>query len=79
MGIPIPHSIVVEVGEMCIDRDLRKLIGDEGEMLIEKTTFSANIASVGRDIYVGCYDASQQVNESLFQIELREEFYNRSN
>jgi hypothetical protein len=48
-------------------------------MFFENVSFVTNNASIGRDIYISCFDLSKQVNETLFQIELREGFYNRTN
>jgi hypothetical protein len=51
----------------------------EVDLLIEKTSFLTNNVTVGRDIYIKCANTTDQVNETLFQIDLREGMYNRTN
>ncbi|KAH7831721.1 uncharacterized protein MONOS_530 [Monocercomonoides exilis] len=42
-------------------------------------TFDSNIADVGRDIFIRCFDIKSQINETQFQFDLRESKYNRLN
>ncbi|KAH7816510.1 uncharacterized protein MONOS_7487 [Monocercomonoides exilis] len=41
--------------------------------------FSDNGASVGKDIFIECYDITSQINETQFQFDLREGHYTRYN
>jgi hypothetical protein len=50
-------------GVMYLDTDVE--LGEEYElnMFLKTITFTTNHATVGRDVYMRCYDASKQVNE----------------
>eukprot|EP00770_Monocercomonoides_exilis_P015514 MONOS_15464.1-p1 / transcript=MONOS_15464.1 / gene=MONOS_15464 / organism=Monocercomonoides_exilis_PA203 / gene_product=unspecified product / transcript_product=unspecified product / location=Mono_scaffold01239:10211-12578(+) / protein_length=763 / sequence_SO=supercontig / SO=protein_coding / is_pseudo=false len=41
--------------------------------------FSENSASVGKDIFIECFNITSQINESQFQFDLREGYYDRFN
>ncbi|KAH7824766.1 uncharacterized protein MONOS_2972 [Monocercomonoides exilis] len=41
--------------------------------------FSSNTAKVGKDIFIECFNISSQINENLFQFDLREGHFNRDN
>ncbi|KAH7831271.1 uncharacterized protein MONOS_11190 [Monocercomonoides exilis] len=41
--------------------------------------FSDNGASVGKDIFIECYNITSQINETQFQFDLRENHYSRIN
>ncbi|KAH7829587.1 uncharacterized protein MONOS_2 [Monocercomonoides exilis] len=41
--------------------------------------FSANTAKVGNDIFIECFNITFQINESQFQFDLREGYYDRFN
>jgi hypothetical protein len=66
-------------GVLYLDTDVKSGVEYELNMFLKTITLTTNHATVGRDVYLRCYDASKQVNESLFEIELREGFYNRTN
>ncbi|KAH7818164.1 uncharacterized protein MONOS_10014 [Monocercomonoides exilis] len=44
-----------------------------------RVKFSDNSASVGKDIFIECFNISSQTNESQFQFDLREGYYDRFN
>ncbi|KAH7818183.1 uncharacterized protein MONOS_12822 [Monocercomonoides exilis] len=41
--------------------------------------FSSNTAKVGKDIFIECFNITLQINESQFQFDLREGYYDRFN
>ncbi|KAH7824417.1 uncharacterized protein MONOS_2308 [Monocercomonoides exilis] len=44
-----------------------------------RVKFSANTAKVGNDIFIECYRIRSQINESQFELDLREDHYTRIN
>ncbi|KAH7826418.1 uncharacterized protein MONOS_8338 [Monocercomonoides exilis] len=43
--------------------------------VFEKMNWGANIAGVGNDIFVECYNITSQINETQFHFDLREKYY----
>jgi hypothetical protein len=48
-------------------------------LLFQNISLISNNAWVGRDIYLSCVSLSSQINEFMFQFDLRESKYNRNN
>ncbi|KAH7815521.1 uncharacterized protein MONOS_7426 [Monocercomonoides exilis] len=48
-------------------------------MRFVKDGFDSNVARVGRDLFVKCVDIKKQINETQFNLDLREGSYNRYN
>jgi hypothetical protein len=46
---------------------------------LKKTSFITNNATIARDLDIKCPNTTDQVHETLFQIDLREGFDNRTN
>jgi hypothetical protein len=46
---------------------------------LKKPSFITNKATISRDIYIKCANTANQINETLFHIDLREGIYNRTN
>ncbi|KAH7819518.1 uncharacterized protein MONOS_7588 [Monocercomonoides exilis] len=49
------------------------------DMQFVKDGFDSNVARVGRDLFVKCVDIKKQINETQFNLDLREGSYNRYN